>query len=108
MLAHAVSQKRREIGIRVAVGARRGDLLRWMLGEGVATIAAGLAAGLVLAYFAFRLITAVSSRLIDVSAGDPAIYALAALVLFTVAFLGCLLPARRALATDPVTVLREE
>ena len=71
-------------------------------------IAAGLALGLLGAVLLFKLTTAVSSRLIDVDAADPLIYGGAALVLFAVAILGCLIPARRAVTTDPVATLREE
>ncbi len=108
VLAQSVSLRRREIGIRLAIGAGRGDLLRSVVGEGAAMIAAGLALGLAGAWVFFRLSSAVSSQLIDVDAGDPAVYGLAALVLFAVAILGCLVPARRAVATDPVATLREE
>ena len=108
VLAQSVEQRRREIGIRLAIGAGRGELLRRVLGEGAAMIAAGVAAGLVLAYLGLRLTAAVDRQLIDVNAGDPLTYGLAALVLFGAALLGCLLPARRAVATDPVATLREE
>ena len=108
VMAQSVEVRRREIGIRLALGARRSDLVRQVLGEGAVLIAAGLAAGLFLAYLLFRLTTAVSSLLIDTRATDPLTYALAALLLFAMALLGCLVPARRALRSDPVTILRDE
>ncbi len=108
VLAQSVTLRRREIGIRLAIGASRGDLLRSVVGEGAAMIGAGLALGLLGAWLFFKLATAVSSQLIDVSVADPLIYGLAAVVLFAVALLGCLLPARRAVTTDPVATLREE
>ncbi|MEE8522998.1 MAG: ABC transporter permease, partial [Thermoanaerobaculia bacterium] len=106
VLAQGVAQRRREIGIRMAVGARRADLLRWVLADGARIIGLGIAFGLAVAVPASAL--AISFGFVDVNAVDPLAYVLATAVLAAVAFLGCLIPAHRAASIDPVTSLREE
>ena len=108
VLARTVSQRRRELGIRIAIGARRSDVLRAVLAEGLTLVGLGIALGLAAALALMRLSASVSSQLHDVSATDPGIYVAAAAVLFVVALLGFLLPARRAVHTDPVKVLHTE
>jgi predicted permease len=108
VLAQGITQRRREIGIRLAVGARRSDLLRWVLADGASVIGLGIAAGLALALLASALLPALSAKLIDVDAIEPVTWLGAAAVLAAVAFLGCLIPARRAATVDPVRSLREE
>ncbi len=108
VLAQGVAQHRRELGIRMAVGARRADLLRWVMSDGALIIAIGIVAGLVLAVIAAAAVPTISAELVDVNAIDPLAYAGAAAVLALVALVGCLIPARRAAGVDPVTSLRDD
>ena len=105
VVSHAVTQRTREIGIRVALGARPGDVTRLVLSNGAATVATGLLVGLVAALALMRLIRSV---LYDVSPGDPLALAGAAAVLAAVAFAAHWLPARRAARVDPVVALKSE
>jgi ABC-type antimicrobial peptide transport system permease subunit len=105
VIAHAVSQRTREIGVRVALGARHGQVLRLILGQGIRLIVVGLAVGLVGARALSRLIAAL---LFGVSATDTASYLSATVLWFAVALLACYIPARRALKIDPVVALRTE
>jgi hypothetical protein len=107
VIAYAVVRRTREIGIRVALGARRLDVVRLVLTEGVGITSIGLAAGLVLSMAATRALSAVSP-LYGVSRTDPWVYATVPLMLMTVAILAAWPPAMRALRVDPNTVLREE
>jgi putative ABC transport system permease protein len=107
VIAYAVVRRTREIGIRVALGARRVDVVRLVLTEGVGITSIGLAAGLVLSMAATRALGAVSP-LYGVSRTDPWVYATVPLMLMTVAILAAWPPAMRALRVDPNTVLREE
>lgn len=108
VMARTVSQRRREMGIRMAIGARRADVLRTVCTEGLTLVAAGLALGLAVAWAAMKLATGLLSQLHGVSVTDPAVYAGAAAVLFAVALLGFLLPALRAARTDPARALHTE
>ncbi len=108
VVAESVSQRRRELGVRVAVGAGPADLLRVVVIDGLKTVAAGVATGLAAALAIARLGAGVSSQLHGVSVTDPAIYAAAALALSAAALLGLLVPAIRAMRTDPVRALRSE
>jgi len=108
VMARAVVGQRRELAIRQAVGARRGDVVRKVLGDGASVVAVGLVLGVVIAVLVLKLSTAVSNQLIDVRVTDPSTYLLAAVILAAVAFVGCLLPARRAARIQPAVALREE
>ncbi len=108
VVARTVSQRRREMAVRMAVGARRSDVLRTVLAEGLALVAFGIALGLGAALALARLSAGVSSQLHDVEVVDPGIWAAAAAVLVAVALLGLLMPATRASRTDPARVLRVE
>ncbi len=108
VLAESVGQRRREIGVRLAVGAGRVDLLRVVVVDGLEMVAAGLAIGLVAALAIMKLGSGVSDQLHGVSVTDPAVYAVAALTLSAAALLGFLVPAWRAIKTDPVRALRAE
>ena len=101
----AVAQRAREIGIRVALGARGMDVARWVVGQGMAWVGLGIVIGLVAAMGLSRL---VSSLLFGVDVMDPLTYFGAAAVLGTGALVDSLLPARRAIALDPVKSLRTE
>jgi putative ABC transport system permease protein len=105
VIAYSVSQRTREIGIRMALGARGGEVLRLFVGHGVRLAAIGLACGLAGAIAATRLL---SSLLFDVSATDPITYVAVALGLAAAAALASYVPARQATMVDPVHALRAE
>ena len=106
VLAESVSQRQREVGVRIAIGAQRSDVLRVVFGEGLKLVAAGLALGLVTIYTIMRLGSTVSTQLYNVSVTDPGIYAGAAMALLAGALVGFLIPCLRAIKTDPVRALR--
>jgi putative ABC transport system permease protein len=105
LISFSVSQRTRELGIRVALGAQREDILRLVLGHGVRLALIGLGAGLVVALALSRLMR---TLLFGVSAADPVSYAAAAVLLAIVALAACYIPARRAMRVDPVIALRHE
>jgi putative ABC transport system permease protein len=105
VLAYQVSRRLREIGIRLALGAQRRDVLRLVMGEGILLTLAGLLLGLAGALALSRSLTPL---LYGVSPTDPVSYLGTLVLLFDVAFVACWLPARRALEVDPVDVLRSE
>jgi putative ABC transport system permease protein len=105
LMAFAVAQRTREIGIRMAIGARRGEILRLVLRKGLLLAAAGLGAGLA---GALGLTRTLKSLLVEVAPSDPAAFAAAALVLLLAALAACCLPALRAASVDPMVVLRDE
>jgi putative ABC transport system permease protein len=105
VVSYFASQRRQEIGIRIALGAQRGDVLRLILGQGAKLTLLGLGTGLV---FAFLLTRLMASLLYGISATDPVTFGAVAMVLFAVAVIACYIPARRALRVDPVVTLREQ
>ena len=104
-VAYAVSQRRREIGIRVAVGATRGRVLRLVLSRIVMLIAAGAAIGSALAFAGARLLASV---VYQASPHDPLVFGCVAVVLILVGIDSCWAPALRSLRTAPMTALRPD
>jgi ABC-type antimicrobial peptide transport system permease subunit len=105
VLSYNVSERRREIGIRAALGATRGRLMRLVLRQGLGFTLAGLALGLLAAAATSRLL---STLLFGVTPFDSVAFAVAPAVLIVVALAACLVPAWRAAATDPAVALRAE
>jgi ABC-type antimicrobial peptide transport system permease subunit len=105
MLSYSVSCRRREIGVRLAIGAAPQRIVRVILAEGVRLAVAGVVIGVIGALAAGRLTRSV---VVDVNPSDPRILALVALTMLIVAVLAAFLPARRASAVDPVIVLRQD
>jgi ABC-type antimicrobial peptide transport system permease subunit len=105
VLSYAVTQRTREIGIRMSLGASRGSVLGRLLGDGMRLAAVGLALGLVGAFAVSRI---VETLLAEAKPRDPAIYAGAAVFLALAALLSCWAPARRAARMDPLEALRYE
>jgi predicted permease len=105
VLAYAVSQRQRELGIRRALGANQGDVVRLVLGSGLRMVALGLGIGLITALATTRFMQAL---LFEVSPRDPVTFGVAGLLVTAVTFLACWIPARRATRADPVAVFRGE
>jgi predicted permease len=104
VLAYLVGQQSREIGIRMALGARREDILRMFLHRGLVLAGVGVVVGLV---FAASSASVIASLLYGVRPHDPAVFLIVPLLLFTIAILASYLPARRATKVDPLIALRE-
>lgn len=105
VMAYAVSRRKREIGLRMALGARRADVVRAILGNAGRLILVGSAIGMLCAFAAAR---ALESLLYGVRPHDPAIIVAAPVVLGAIALLACLAPVRRAASIEPMAALRQE
>jgi len=105
VLAFSVAERTQEFGIRVALGAQRGDVLSMVLREGLLVTAAGIVAGLLGAVILAR---AIQSLLFEVQPGDPVTLGLCAALFAAVSALACWIPARRATRVDPIVALRHE
>jgi ABC-type antimicrobial peptide transport system permease subunit len=105
VVAHAVSRRTQEIGIRMAMGGTRKDIFGLVVKQGMRQVLGGLAAGIPLAILVTR---GLSHGLVGVSPSDPATYAGVAVVLGLAGLLGCAIPARRAVRVDPLAALRHE
>src|SRR5215469_8337510 len=109
--AYAVAQRRKEIGIRMALGARKGQVLALVLCEGTALVSAGTVLGSLGAFGLARIISALTNIFVEslkVGTNDPRLLAGAPLLLASLAMLACYLPARKATKIDPLKALREE
>jgi putative ABC transport system permease protein len=105
LVAHSVSARRQEIGVRLALGAQRPQVLKQVVRQGFRWVLLGLAAGLLASLLLSKILTGL---LYSVSAHDPLYYLLAPLLLGAIALLACYLPARRASRVEPAIILREE
>jgi putative ABC transport system permease protein len=105
VMAYTFSQRTNEIGIRMAMGAQRRDILRIAVGEGARVVAIGVVAGLAGSAILTRFL---ESMLFDVKSTDPLTYAAIAALLTIVALMACLVPAHRATRVDPLIALRHE
>jgi ABC-type antimicrobial peptide transport system permease subunit len=105
VMSYAVTERLHEIGVRVALGAQRRDVLRLVVGHGMSLAAIGLLLGSVTAFFAARAMT---TFLFGIRPSDPVTYVSIAAVLALAAFAACYVPARRATSVDPMVALRYE
>jgi ABC-type antimicrobial peptide transport system permease subunit len=105
VIAHSVSQRTKEIGVRMAIGAAAKDIRSLVFREGMWPVAMGLVLGLAASLAVNRIL---QSQLVGVSPYDPMTMAGAPMVLIVVALLACQIPARRAMHVDPVVALRHE
>ena len=105
VMSYAVTQRTREIGMRMALGAQPGNVMRFVMGQGMRVVLLGVAIGLI---GALALARVLRNLLFQVAPTDPATFVSVALILSAVALLACYLPARRAARIDPMVALRQQ
>jgi len=105
VLSYSVSQRRQEIGVRMALGAGRADVLRLVIGQGIRLAALGIGAGV---FAALGVTQFIKTLLYNVTASDPASFGLVAVFLAIVAVIASYVPARRAMGVDPIIALRND
>jgi putative ABC transport system permease protein len=108
LLAYLVQQRTREVGIRLALGARQADVFRMIIGQGLKMTLAGIVIGVATSLVFTRVFSSFSHLLYGVTVNDPLTLGLAALLLIATTALACFLPARRATRVEPTTALRQE
>ena len=105
VLSYTVAQRTREIGVRIALGAQRGNVLRLVVGSGVRLAILGIAVGIAVGLALTQLMT---DLLYGVRATDPVTFGVVTVILGAVSLLACCIPARRAMKVDPIVALRHE
>jgi putative ABC transport system permease protein len=105
VISYAAAQRTHEMGIRMALGAERGHILRLILRQGIWLVIAGVVPGLIAAW---ALTRAMSKLFVSVSAADPLTYAAVTALVAAIALWACYVPARRATRVDPMVALRYE
>jgi predicted permease len=108
VISYSVTQRAQEIGIRMALGAERGNIFRMIVGQGLTLALAGLAIGVAAALVLARLLASFSHLLYGVRGNDPLTFGIVSMVLLGVAVAACYVPARRAMRVDPMMTLRYE
>jgi ABC-type antimicrobial peptide transport system permease subunit len=106
VLSYSVSRRTQEIGIRMALGAQRRDVLRMVLRQGMVLAMIGIVAGLASAFVLTRYVESLSTLLFGVKATDPLTYLVTVVLMIVVGLLACALPARKATKVDPLVALR--